>query len=139
MPLIFWQNVLTIFFVSFSGGRSIIFTETKESASQLAGLLPGARALHGDIQQAQREVKCRLYQSLQNISEIQLINVWIMNFPTAGGLAFQVYHFLAPNWFCYAHASLKSFLILSGYTVWVQEWQVHDFSSNKCCSSRFGH
>ncbi|OWM75664.1 DEAD-box ATP-dependent RNA helicase 7 [Punica granatum] len=39
-----------------SGGRTIIFTETKDSASQLAGLLPGARALHGDIQQAQREV-----------------------------------------------------------------------------------
>lgn len=40
----------------FSGGRTIIFTETKESASQLAGSLPGARALHGDIQQSQREV-----------------------------------------------------------------------------------
>lgn len=40
----------------FSGGRTIIFTKTKESASQLAGLLHGARALHGDIQQAQREV-----------------------------------------------------------------------------------
>ncbi|KAG1360656.1 DEAD-box ATP-dependent RNA helicase 7 [Cocos nucifera] len=39
-----------------SGGRTIIFTETKESASQLAGLLPGSRALHGDIVQAQREV-----------------------------------------------------------------------------------
>ncbi|CAK9161036.1 unnamed protein product [Ilex paraguariensis] len=39
-----------------SGGRTIIFTETKDSASGLAGLLPGARALHGDIQQAQREV-----------------------------------------------------------------------------------
>ncbi|KAJ6824976.1 DEAD-box ATP-dependent RNA helicase 7-like [Iris pallida] len=39
-----------------SGGRTIIFTETKESASQLSGLLPGARALHGDIMQAQREV-----------------------------------------------------------------------------------
>ncbi|XP_010940916.1 DEAD-box ATP-dependent RNA helicase 7 [Elaeis guineensis] len=38
------------------GGRTIIFTETKESASQLAGLLPGSRALHGDIVQAQREV-----------------------------------------------------------------------------------
>lgn len=40
----------------FSGGRTIIFTEKKESASELAGLLPGARALHGDIQQSQREV-----------------------------------------------------------------------------------
>lgn len=39
-----------------SGGRTIIFTETKESASELAGLLTGARALHGDIAQAQREV-----------------------------------------------------------------------------------
>ncbi|KAI9076706.1 hypothetical protein K1719_041346 [Acacia pycnantha] len=39
-----------------NGGRTIIFTETKECASQLAGLLPGARALHGDIQQSQREV-----------------------------------------------------------------------------------
>lgn len=38
------------------GGRTIIFTETKESASELSGLLPGARALHGDIAQAQREV-----------------------------------------------------------------------------------
>ncbi|XP_008812489.2 DEAD-box ATP-dependent RNA helicase 7-like [Phoenix dactylifera] len=38
------------------GGRTIIFTETKESASQLAGLLPGSRALHGDIVQSQREV-----------------------------------------------------------------------------------
>ncbi|KAA8548521.1 hypothetical protein F0562_000212 [Nyssa sinensis] len=38
-----------------SGGRTIIFTETKDSASQLDGLLPGARALHGYIQQAQRE------------------------------------------------------------------------------------
>ncbi|KAG6384483.1 hypothetical protein SASPL_155698 [Salvia splendens] len=38
-----------------SGGRTIIFTETKDSASTLAGLLPGARALHGDIQQATRE------------------------------------------------------------------------------------
>ncbi|XP_020114706.1 DEAD-box ATP-dependent RNA helicase 7 [Ananas comosus] len=38
------------------GGRTIIFTETKESASELSGLIPGARALHGDIMQAQREV-----------------------------------------------------------------------------------
>lgn len=41
----------------FSGGRTIIFTETKDYASELAGSLPGARPLHGDIQQAQREVK----------------------------------------------------------------------------------
>lgn len=45
-------------FFWFSGGRTIIFTETKDSASQLSGLLPGARPLHGDIQQSQREVRC---------------------------------------------------------------------------------
>ncbi|KAL1203859.1 DEAD-box ATP-dependent RNA helicase 7 [Cardamine amara subsp. amara] len=39
-----------------SGGRTIIFTEKKEQASELSGLLAGARALHGDIQQSQREV-----------------------------------------------------------------------------------
>ncbi|GFQ07612.1 dead-box ATP-dependent RNA helicase 7 [Phtheirospermum japonicum] len=39
-----------------SGGRTIVFTETKDLASTLAGALPGARALHGDIQQATREV-----------------------------------------------------------------------------------
>ncbi|CAN8264689.1 unnamed protein product [Cochlearia groenlandica] len=39
-----------------SGGSTIIFTETKDQASELSGLLPGARALHGDIQQSQREV-----------------------------------------------------------------------------------
>ncbi|CAA7035095.1 unnamed protein product [Microthlaspi erraticum] len=39
-----------------SGGSSIIFTETKDQASELAGLLPGARPLHGDIQQSQREI-----------------------------------------------------------------------------------
>ncbi|XP_061373949.1 DEAD-box ATP-dependent RNA helicase 7-like [Gastrolobium bilobum] len=46
-----------------SGGRTIIFTETKESASQLSELLPGARALHGDIQQAQREVTLSGFRS----------------------------------------------------------------------------
>ncbi|KAK1392842.1 RNA helicase [Heracleum sosnowskyi] len=46
-----------------SGGRSIIFTETKDSASQLAGILPGARALHGDIQQATREVTLAGFRS----------------------------------------------------------------------------
>ncbi|XP_057422735.1 DEAD-box ATP-dependent RNA helicase 7 [Lotus japonicus] len=46
-----------------SGGRTIIFTETKESASQLSQLLPGARALHGDIQQAQREVTLSGFRS----------------------------------------------------------------------------
>uniref|UniRef100_A0A804MPZ6 DEAD-box ATP-dependent RNA helicase 7 n=1 Tax=Zea mays TaxID=4577 RepID=A0A804MPZ6_MAIZE len=38
------------------GGRTIIFTETKDSASELSGLIPGSRALHGDVVQAQREV-----------------------------------------------------------------------------------
>ena len=40
-------------------GRSIIFTETKNDANELASLLSesiGARALHGDIPQSQREV-----------------------------------------------------------------------------------
>ncbi|ONM22931.1 DEAD-box ATP-dependent RNA helicase 7 [Zea mays] len=37
------------------GGRTIIFTETKDSASELSGLIPGSRALHGDVVQAQRE------------------------------------------------------------------------------------
>ncbi|KAK9181670.1 hypothetical protein WN944_024809 [Citrus x changshan-huyou] len=46
-----------------SGGRTIIFTETKESASQLADVLPGARALHGDIQQSQREVTLAGFRS----------------------------------------------------------------------------
>ncbi|KAI4320055.1 hypothetical protein MLD38_033576 [Melastoma candidum] len=46
-----------------SGGRTIIFTETKESASQLSGTLPGARALHGDIQQSQREVTLSGFRS----------------------------------------------------------------------------
>ncbi|KAG8057455.1 hypothetical protein GUJ93_ZPchr0002g24152 [Zizania palustris] len=38
------------------GGRTIIFTETKESASELSSLISGSRALHGDVVQAQREV-----------------------------------------------------------------------------------
>lgn len=38
------------------GGRTIVFTETKESASQLSGCLTGSRALHGGIAQNQREV-----------------------------------------------------------------------------------
>ncbi|TYH98275.1 hypothetical protein ES332_A12G298900v1 [Gossypium tomentosum] len=47
----------------YSSGRTIIFTETKDSASELAGLLPGSRALHGDIQQAQREVTLNGFRS----------------------------------------------------------------------------
>ncbi|KAJ0238191.1 DEAD-box ATP-dependent RNA helicase 7 [Hirschfeldia incana] len=39
-----------------SGGSTIIFTETKDQASELSGLLPGAKALHGDINQSQREI-----------------------------------------------------------------------------------
>jgi ATP-dependent RNA helicase DDX21 len=46
-----------------SGGRTIIFTETKDCASELAGLLPGARALHGDIQQSQREITLKGFRS----------------------------------------------------------------------------
>nr|XP_043632511.1 DEAD-box ATP-dependent RNA helicase 7-like [Erigeron canadensis] len=38
-----------------SGGRTIIFTETKDYCSELSGLLTGARPLHGDIQQSVRE------------------------------------------------------------------------------------
>ncbi|KAL8247933.1 hypothetical protein R6Q59_009149 [Mikania micrantha] len=37
------------------GGRTIVFTETKDYCSELSGLLPGARPLHGDIQQSVRE------------------------------------------------------------------------------------
>jgi hypothetical protein len=45
-----------------SGGRTIIFTETKNDASELAGLMPTvSRALHGDIAQAQREVHTHTY------------------------------------------------------------------------------
>ncbi|KAB2596584.1 protein suppressor of npr1-1 [Pyrus ussuriensis x Pyrus communis] len=46
-----------------SGGRTIIFTETKEAASGLAEALPGARALHRDIQQGQREVTLAGFRS----------------------------------------------------------------------------
>ncbi|KAK8945515.1 DEAD-box ATP-dependent RNA helicase 7 [Platanthera guangdongensis] len=38
------------------GGRTIIFTETQKSASQLSGCLTGAQALHGGIVQSQRQV-----------------------------------------------------------------------------------
>ncbi|KAL6004739.1 hypothetical protein ACLOJK_005295 [Asimina triloba] len=46
-----------------SGGRTIIFTETKSSCSELADLLRGSRALHGDIQQSQREVTLTAFRS----------------------------------------------------------------------------
>ena len=35
----------------------------KDSAFELAGLLPGSRALHGDIQQAQHEVTLNGFRS----------------------------------------------------------------------------
>ena len=47
-------------------GRTIIFTETKNDANELAGALSelvGARALHGDIPQAQREVTLNGFRS----------------------------------------------------------------------------
>ncbi|KAJ0671468.1 putative RNA helicase [Helianthus annuus] len=47
----------------FSGGRTIIFTETKDYCSELAGVLPGARPLHGDIQQSQREATLAGFRS----------------------------------------------------------------------------
>lgn len=47
-----------------SGGRTIIFTETKNDASELANLLSGSsRVLHGDIAQAQREVTLAGFRS----------------------------------------------------------------------------
>ena len=63
--------------VCFSGGRTIIFAEKKESASELAGLLPGARALHGDIQQSQREVSYELIRFLIPVIFIELIQFLI--------------------------------------------------------------
>ncbi|KAF5947624.1 hypothetical protein HYC85_013581 [Camellia sinensis] len=44
-------------------GALLFSPETKDSASGLAGILPGARALHGDIQQAQREVTLSGFRS----------------------------------------------------------------------------
>ncbi|KAK4340840.1 hypothetical protein RND71_039341 [Anisodus tanguticus] len=46
-----------------SGGRTIIFTETRALASELAGILPGASALHGEIQQNQREATLKGFRS----------------------------------------------------------------------------
>ncbi|XP_055827994.1 DEAD-box ATP-dependent RNA helicase 7-like [Solanum dulcamara] len=46
-----------------SGGRTIIFTETRGYASELARILPGARALHGEIQQSQREITLSGFRS----------------------------------------------------------------------------
>ncbi len=49
-----------------SGGRCIVFTETKNDATELAGALKlgTARALHGDIPQNQREVSLFLMLQL---------------------------------------------------------------------------
>ncbi|XP_024973501.1 DEAD-box ATP-dependent RNA helicase 7 [Cynara cardunculus var. scolymus] len=46
-----------------SGGRTIIFTETKDYCSELSGLLVGARPLHGDIQQSVREATLAGFRS----------------------------------------------------------------------------
>ncbi|KAG6410855.1 hypothetical protein SASPL_128926 [Salvia splendens] len=46
-----------------SGGRTIIFAEAKDSVSTLSGVLPGARSLHGDIQQSTREVTLKAFRS----------------------------------------------------------------------------
>ncbi|KAI5070432.1 hypothetical protein GOP47_0014775 [Adiantum capillus-veneris] len=46
-----------------SGGRTIIFTETKNDASELGSSLPSSRVLHGDIAQAQREVTLAGFRS----------------------------------------------------------------------------
>jgi ATP-dependent RNA helicase DDX21 len=48
-----------------SGGRCIVFTETKNDATELAGALKlgTARALHGDIPQNQREVTLAAFRS----------------------------------------------------------------------------
>lgn len=46
-----------------SGGRTIIFTETKNECGELADLVSGSRALHGDIQQSQREVTLAGFRS----------------------------------------------------------------------------
>ncbi|RXH94952.1 hypothetical protein DVH24_024636 [Malus domestica] len=49
--------------VSVFGGYTFIFTEAKEAASGLAEALPGARALHGGIQEGQREVTLAGFRS----------------------------------------------------------------------------
>jgi ATP-dependent RNA helicase DDX21 len=66
--------------VCFSGGRTIIFPEKKESAYELAGLLPGAKNLHGDIQQSQCEVSYELIRFLnlclmRCCSRVMVVNV----------------------------------------------------------------
>ncbi|PKA47688.1 DEAD-box ATP-dependent RNA helicase 7 [Apostasia shenzhenica] len=59
------------------GGRTIVFTETKESASQLSSMLPGSRALHGDIMQAQRKFLVLVATNVAarglDINDVQLI------------------------------------------------------------------
>ncbi|KAJ6417769.1 hypothetical protein OIU84_001198 [Salix udensis] len=63
-----------------SGGRTIIFTEKRESANELAGLLPGARALHGEIQQSKREVNFCLLM----IPSIDLMFLYEQNVTLSG-------------------------------------------------------
>ncbi|CAI9260973.1 unnamed protein product [Lactuca saligna] len=46
-----------------SGGRTIVFTETKDYCSELSGVLEGARPLHGDIQQSVREATLAGFRS----------------------------------------------------------------------------
>ena len=43
-------------FAATTMGEVIFFTETNNDTSELAGSLPNARDLHGDIPQSQREV-----------------------------------------------------------------------------------
>ena len=64
-----WFPLTSLNFLCFSGGRTIIFTETKDSASELSGLIPGSRALHGDVAQAQREV-CEFFFDLITLAII---------------------------------------------------------------------
>lgn len=52
-------------------GRTIVFTDTKKDANELASTLEalGARALHGDIPQSQREVTPELVTVLGHCQE----------------------------------------------------------------------
>ncbi|CAA0835550.1 DEAD-box ATP-dependent RNA helicase 7 [Striga hermonthica] len=57
------SDIIRCYGFSVCGGRTIIFTKTRNSASTLAGVLPGARALHGDIQQTTPEVTLAGFRS----------------------------------------------------------------------------
>ncbi|OAE30429.1 hypothetical protein AXG93_2121s1020 [Marchantia polymorpha subsp. ruderalis] len=68
MPCVYFaraQVVADIISCYGSGGRCIVFTETKNDASELAGALSHgvARALHGDISQAVREQTLAAFRS----------------------------------------------------------------------------